>query len=126
MNRRTESGALPPPGWLLWASFLLTPVLWFVWFMAAYVFNEATCGAVANVSSGLGVAVGSVLFLATALVVLASAGATWLSVRVRRRAVRSAPVYDDFLPHVGTVMGWLVTFVIAAHLIPLVLVGTCG
>ena len=128
MTRAREGarGAEPAPGWLLWAAFAATPAIWFAYFMAAYVFNEATCSAMERAFGGLGVPMGSVLFLATVAATALVVAATVAAWRVGRRARRTADAYDDFLPHAGFVMGLLVTFVMLAHLLQIVMVGACA
>ena len=121
-----RGGPVPPAAWLLWTSFLAAPLLWFGYFMLAYVFNEATCGAMGRAFGGLGVPIGSVLFIATVVVTLACAGAAVVAWRVGRRAARTKQVYDDFLPRAGYVMALLVTFVMVAHLFQIVMIGACA
>lgn len=116
----------PPPPWLLWLAFLTTPALWMAYFLLAYVFTEATCGAAGRVSTEVGVPVGAVLAVATVIVSAISGAATVATNRVRRRTARTEPLYDDFLPRVGYVMGLLITYVLLAHLIPIAILGACA
>lgn len=126
MKRPAPGEERPPRRVLLWFTLLGTPLLWFVWFMAAYAYTEATCGAAGQASQALGVTVTTVLLVATLVVAGASGVLTAVTFVVRRRAHRTAPIHDDFLPEVGVVMGLLVTFVVAAHLIPIAIIGACG
>lgn len=126
MRRPAPEAERPPRRLLLWSTLLATPSLWFVWFMAAYVYTEATCGAAGQASQALGVTVTTVMLVATLVAAGASGVLTAVTFMVRRRAHRTAPIHDDFLPEVGLVMGLLVTFVVASHLIPIAIVGACG
>lgn len=90
--------------------------------MLAYVFTEATCGLLGASSGGGGVRAS--LIFGTGAFALGSLVLTFLAYRVRRRALKSEPRYDDFLPRVGFIQGFLFTFAIlleglAAFLLPL-------
>jgi hypothetical protein len=124
-GRPSQPGPAPPPDWLLWASLLATPALWLAYFMAAFVFTEVTCGAARATAGRSSVAVDTLLLVATLAVVALSALLTWMARRVGVRAARNAVAYDDFLPRLGFVVGLLFTFVLAGHLIPLVMIGAC-
>ena len=118
--------ARPPARWLLWASFLAPPALWFGYFMSVWVFSEGVCGATEPMG-GMGGAGGKLVPLVTTVVVaLLMAGLTVLSWRVRGRAARTSEVYDDFLPRVGFVTALLFALVMVAHLVQLSLVAPCG
>lgn len=126
MRRPSPTDERPPRRILLWASLLGTPLLWFAWFMAAYAYTEATCGAAGEASRALGVTVTTVLLIATLIVAGLSGIATAATYLIRRRAARTAPIYDDFLPQAGFIGGLMITFILAAHLIPIAIIGACG
>ncbi len=65
------------------------------------------------------------LFVGTLVAVALSAGFTILAYRLARHTARTHEVHDDFLPKLGRYMGLLFTLVLAAHLIPIVLLGPC-
>jgi len=112
-----------PPRWLLWVSFFGAPGVWLVHFMLAYVFTEATCGLL-GASSGGGAR--AALVFGTGGFVLGSLTLTFLAYRVRRRALKSEPRYDDFLPRVGFIQGFLFTFAIVLEGLPIFFVPVCG
>lgn len=126
MRPRSPTDEKPPRRILLWAALLGTPLLWFAWFMAAYAYTEATCGAAGVASEALGVTVTTVLLVATLIVAALSGVATAVTYLIRRRAARTAPIYDDFLPQAGFLAGILITFIVTAHLIPIAIIGACG
>jgi hypothetical protein len=115
----------PPPRWSLWLAALGPLVLWFVYFMAAYLYTEATCEAARWAARGGGFAPDLVLLVGTLVAVAISGGLTVFAYALAGRTARTHDVHDDFLPKLGRVMGLLFTVVLAAHLIPIVLLGVC-
>lgn len=126
MRRPDPQDERPPRPALLWFALLATPALWLVWFMGAYLYTEGTCGAAGEAARSLGVTVTTVLVIVTVLAAGVSGLATAGTFLLRRRARRTAPIHDDFLPEVGFVTGLLFTFVLTAHLIPITMIGACG
>jgi hypothetical protein len=110
-----------PPRWLLWVSFFGAPGLWLVHFMLAYVFTEAICGLLSASAGGVRLT----LLLGTGGFVLGTLALTLLAYRVKQRALASQPRYDDFLPRVGFIQGFLFTFVILIEGLPLFFVPMC-
>ncbi len=117
---------MPPPApsrWLLWLSFLGTPGLWLVHFLLAYGIAEAVpC-------TPLGAPAGGVRFtlvVGTGVFVLGSLALTFLAARVRRQALASRARYDDFLPRVGFIQGFLFTFALLLEGLAASLLPICG
>lgn len=121
----TTSALQPPAPWRLWTAALGSLILWFVYFMAAYLYTEAACDVATWASSGRGFAPDTVLFVSTLVAVALSGALTYGASRMARHTARTHRVYDDFLPKLGAAMGLLFTFVLAAHLIPIVWLGVC-
>jgi hypothetical protein len=115
----------PPARWLLWTAALGPLALWFAYFMAAYLYTEAACAMALGASAGRGFEPDAVLLAATLGSVATSGALTYLAHRLAARTARTAPAFDDFLPRLGRVVGLLVTFVLAAHLVPVLWLGAC-
>jgi hypothetical protein len=115
----------PPARWLLWTAALGPLALWFAYFMAAYLYTEAACGVARGAAAGRGLGPDAVLLVATLGAVAISGALTYLAHRLAGRTARTAPAFDDFLPRLGRVVGLLVTFVLAAHLVPVLWLGAC-
>lgn len=122
----TKPEIRPPPRWSLWLAALGPLAVWFVYFMAAYLYTEAACAATRWAARGGGFEPDLVLFVGTLVAVATSGGLTVFAYALARRTARTHAVHDDFLPKLGRVMGLLFTVVLAAHLIPIVLLGVCG
>lgn len=110
-----------PPRWLLWLSFFGAPSLWLVHFLLAYGFTEAACKSFGVLTGG---GTRFALLVGTGFFVLGSIALTYLAARVRQQALASQARYDDFLPRVGFIQGFLFTFALvleglAAFLLPL-------
>lgn len=109
-----------PPRWSQWVAFAAAPLAWLVHFLLAYAGGEGLC------SLGVAPATGRVVLLASStLFVLIAVAATLFSWRVYRRAARTAPAYDDFLPRVGLLSGLLFAFAIVVEAVPLFVLELC-
>lgn len=113
--------AASPPRWLLWVSFLGTPALWMVHFLLAYVLLEASC----NLGGSAGFGRAS-LIVVTGLFIAGSLALTYLAFAVRKRAAASEAHYDDFLPRVGFIQGFLFTFAIVLEGAPMLFLNWCA
>lgn len=112
-----------PPRWLLWLSFLGTPGLWLTHFLLAYGITEAVPCTPLGASAG---GVRFTLVVGTGVFILGSLALTLLAARVRRRALASPARYDDFLPRVGFIQGFLFTFALLLEGLAAATVPLCG
>lgn len=113
----------PPARWLLWLVVFGAPVLWLLHFMAAYLFTETICRAAASVAPDRGA--GIALVGVTLLFALGGLALTLIALRVRRHALASPPIYDDFLARIGVLSSPLFTALLLLETLPPLLLGMC-
>lgn len=116
-----KDGPRPPPDWQLWAGFLGAPTLWLLHFLLFYLAVERFCAVGGEEAFGR-----LALLAGTVLAAAAAAGWTLAALRLARRAGRTPPMYDDFLPRVGVMAAGMTVFILLLEAMPLLFVNVCG